>query len=166
MVLVQGRVIFRSVLVASVSILAAWVLIRLQGTLSLGDLLAITVSASLLTAMALSLATSPAQFFRAMIERVVYVVWVPVCLALVIAILVFRIGFLLFKIGLKMVIGLFLWLIYFLFPIDLIPDFILGLGQLDDLFLLVTVVVWGASHAMTDDLLKSLSIRRPVTDFP
>lgn len=32
------------------------------------------------------------------------------------------------------------WLIYFLSPIDLIPDFIPGIGRLDDLILLLLII--------------------------
>jgi len=56
-------------------------------------------------------------------------------------------------------------LIYFLSPIDLIPDFILGLGQIDDLSVIavavamITLLVRWSPQAIVDEHAVSLGLR-------
>jgi uncharacterized membrane protein YkvA (DUF1232 family) len=156
----------RTTTTAMLAVVAALALLRVQQSVSLGDLLAIGATASVVTAIGLSLFRSPAQFFRALYERIKYVLLVPVCVMLMVAILAVRLAFLFAKLAFKAVVGFGLWLVYLISPIDLIPDLIPILGLIDDIILFVTVSVWVVSGAMTSALKTQISVARPTTSFP
>lgn len=141
-------------------------LLHLQASVSLGDLLGLGAAASLTTLIACSFLRSPAQFCLAAYERLRYIVLVPVCSCLMLAVLVFRIAFLLFKLAFKAALAFALWLLYLVSPIDLIPDLIPVLGLIDDIVLFLSVSIWVAGSALTSGLRTQISVSRPTTSFP
>ncbi len=156
----------RIILPVVLSIGATFALIQLQGRISLGDVLLIGVVSSVATAVGLSFLRAPAQFIRALFERIGYMIWVPLAVSLMLAVVVLRIAFVIFKLLLKALVALVLAVVYLVFPLDLFPDFFIGLGQIDDILIIISVVVWVASSAAIQSLKASISVRRPITAFP
>ena len=58
------------------------------------------------------------------------------------------------------------WFIYLISPIDLVPDFFIGVGQIDDFLLFFGVIFWAFSTGVSMQLRKSITILRPITPFP
>ncbi len=162
----NAQVIFRSITSAVIAATAILSLAKTQGSLSLGELLIVALSASILTSGLGSLVRSPSQFFRAVFERIRYAILVPTCISLLIGLFCFRIAFIILKLSIKGLLALTLWFLYLISPIDLMPDFIPILGQIDDIMLLVTIVVWLASGEISKNLRASIAIHRPTTPFP
>lgn len=136
------------------------------GRLSGMDLVAIS-TASAAIGMALgSFCRSPAQFTIALWQRVVFVVWTPMAILLMLALLAVRIAFLMLKVSLKLLIWVLVSVVYLLMPIDLIPDFFIGLGQVDDFLLIVSLAFWVFGAAAMGELRGSIASRRPTVAFP
>ncbi len=130
------------------------------------DIVLIAAIASVLASIAASFLRSPRQFRRALFERCWYCIVVPLCVAAMVALLLLRVFFLLFKLSLKLIIWLVVSAAYLFFPIDLIPDLIIGLGQIDDLIVFVSIGFWAFSAGAKDELRSVMRVSRPVTPFP
>jgi uncharacterized membrane protein YkvA (DUF1232 family) len=151
---------------ASLGAIGAGVLARLQGSLSLGDALAVGLAASLLTSVAASFFRNPGQFLTALYERVRYALLVPLAFLTVLLLFAFRIFLLLFKLSLKLLIWLVVSAAYLFLPIDVIPDFIIGLGQIDDIIVFISLGAWAFSAGVKEEIRTALALRRPQTPFP
>jgi amino acid transporter len=162
-------VLARTVGSAALASVAILLLFAKQQTLSLGDLLLIAIVASLfvtiITPMFVSFLRKPDQFMRALEERARYAIAVPVGALLLLYVLIFRIMFILFKLSIKMA-KIVLGIIYVIIPFDLIPDFIIGLGQLDDVIIFISVVIWALSPGIKKSIRASIDVNRPTTPFP
>ena len=142
----------RPMAAAALSISALLVVRLLQRSLTLGDLLVIAAASGLVVSVFASIFRGPKQFASAVFERVRYAIIVPVCALLMIGLLIFRIGFIFFKLSIKVVIAAIAAIAYVVMPIDLVPDFILGLGQLDDISIVGTLAIWAVSMSMNESL--------------
>lgn len=145
---------------------AFYVLAQHHHQVTVLDFLAIACGVALVTTILLSLLRGPRQFTRALLERIVFTIWVPTACVLIIALFLFRIGFILFKISLKLILAGIAGIAYVLMPIDLLPDFLLGFGQLDDIMIVFTLAVWAMSAAVSESLRASITVTRPRTPFP
>ncbi len=130
------------------------------------DFLVIACGVAFITTILLSVLRGPRQFAKALWERIVFTLWVPIACALIIAVFIFRIGFILFKISLKLILAGIAAIAYVLMPIDLIPDFLLGFGQIDDIMVVISLAVWAMGAAVSESLRASITITRPQTPFP
>lgn len=158
---------YKSVTLTCLLCLAAvFVLIGPGRSVSMGDLIAISAVSWGASAILLSFSRSPSQFIAALSERGLYIVRTPVYLFLILMIFCVRVGIIFLKLSIKSMIWLFGSIIYFLFPIDLIPDFVVVLGQMDDIFVAISLGFWVFATAMTSDLRRSIEISRPKTSFP
>lgn len=108
----------------------------------------------------------PMQFCQAIWERAIYVTLVPFSLAMVAGLFLLSVAFILFKLSFKAIVVLAVWLIYLIFPIDLIPDFVPVLGQIDDALVLISLCIWISSASARRALFKTIQLRRPRTPFP
>lgn len=150
----------------AVAIGMLFVVARFTSSITFGDLLLIAVGVTILTKIIFSFFNNPSIFLKALWERIVFVVWVPIALSIIVFTFALRLSLILLKISLKLLIAALVAFVYLIFPVDLIPDFLLGLGQIDDVLLIITVAVWGMSHAIKESLLTSIRVARPKTQFP
>lgn len=134
--------------------------------LSLLDISIIAVAASLLTSIGASLLRDPRQFLTALFERIRYCIVVPLCVGTICLLIAIRIILLLFKLSTKIAIWLLVSISYFLLPIDIIPDFLIGLGQIDDLLLFIGIGYWALSAGLKSELRSRMALTRPETPFP
>ncbi len=159
-------IVFRSIVSSTFTVVAMIVLFSAQDSLSLGDLLITALFASLLTSWLVSFVKSPSQFLLALFERARYVIIVPLCVVLIFGLLIFKFLFIVFRLSFKAVMAVILWLIYLIFPIDLIPDILPFLGYVDDVFIFISIWIWVVSSAASLSLKESIDIMRPNTLFP
>jgi hypothetical protein len=151
---------------ATVCVSATWLLWSAQGSVTLGDILGIAAVISLLSVALQSMCRDPMQFSQAIWERAVYVTLVPFSLAIVVGLFLLSIAFILFRLSFKAIVVLAVWLIYLVFPVDLIPDFVPVLGQIDDALVLISLCIWIISASARRALFKTMQLRRPKTPFP
>lgn len=163
---IMSIILFRATVSAVVAVSAFLALVSFQGRVSLGDLVLIGVASAIVTFAFASFARSPIQFSCAVYERAKYLIVVPFCVALVVGLTLFRVVFVLFKLSLKVFIWLFASVAYLVMPIDLIPDFLIGLGQLDDIILFFTLGFWIFSSALSNAARSTIEVSRPATPFP
>lgn len=159
----------RPIAAAALSMSALLAMRLLQRPFTLGDLLVIAAASGLAVSIFASIFRNPKQFASAIFERFRYAIVVPTCAFIIVGLWIFRIFFIFFiffKLFLKAIIAATVAIAYVVMPIDLIPDFILGLGQLDDIFLVVTLTIWAFSIGLTESLRSSIQIYRPTTPFP
>lgn len=134
--------------------------------ITLLDFLVIAIGVSFVTTVLLSMLRGPRQFAQALWERVVFTLWVPVACTAIIAVFILRIGFILFKISLKLILAGVAAIAYVLMPIDLVPDLLFGFGQIDDIMIVISLAVWAMGAAISDSLRASITVTRPQTPFP
>jgi uncharacterized membrane protein YkvA (DUF1232 family) len=156
----------RALVAATLSFISLHALANVHGRVTLGDILLLAGIASFLTTVLASLHRDPAQFARALYERIRYAVVVPLCALLMLGLFCVRLLFLLFKLSLKLVVWLVVSVAYLLLPVDLIPDLFLGLGQLDDILLFISLGFWVLSSGIKAELRSRISIAHPTTPFP
>ena len=156
----------RAIISIALALAAFFFVSRYGGPITLGDFLMIVAGVALGTTILLSLLRDPRQFGRALWERTVFTFWVPLACALIVAVFCLRIGFILFKISLKLILAGVAAVAYVLFPIDLVPDFLLGLGQIDDILIVISLAVWAMGAAVSESLRTSIRVARPSTPFP
>jgi hypothetical protein len=162
----MSPILLRSLATVLVAIAALLALAHFQKKVSLGELLLIGIAAAIASTVIASFARSPAQFLLALYERVRYAVVVPLCLIIMIGLLLFRLFFIIAKLSLKAIIWLVVSAAYFILPIDLIPDFIIGLGQIDDVLLFITLGVWAFGSGLSSAARDTIEVTRPTTPFP
>lgn len=139
---------------------------QLHQQITVVDFLAIACGVAFVTTILLSVLRGPRRFAQALWERIVFTIWVPIACALIVAVFLFRIGFILFKISLKLILAGIVAVAYVLMPIDLIPDFLLGFGQIDDILIVISLAVWAMGAAISESLRASIKVTRPQTPFP
>lgn len=161
-----AQIYLRALISFPLAVAALFIVAQDQQVISFGDFLAISIGVAVATAIFLSFFRNPHQFVRALWERAVFTVWVPVACTLIIGTFFFRIAFFLFKVSLKIIIASVIAIAYVLLPIDIMPDFILGLGQIDDIFVVIALAVWAMGAAISESLRTSISVVRPKTPFP
>lgn len=155
-----------AVAVGATAVALCYSVIEQLGLLSGADLLVIAMASAFIGMIVGSFCRSPSQFLTASWERIVFLMWTPIAVMLIIGLFALRIGFLMFKLSLKLIISAIVGIAYLLMPFDIIPDFILGLGQIDDLFLIVGLALWAFSAASMEGLRASITSKRPSVGFP
>lgn len=161
-----SRAIWQAGVVGTIAGAGTYLVTRAGGVLTLGDILAVSALSAAAGGALLSFLRGPGQFATALWERIVFVVWVPVACVLIIALFAFRIFALMMKLAVKAIITLIGIVAYVVFPVDLIPDILLGLGQIDDLIVTIALVSWFMSAGISAELKDSIQSRRPSTPFP
>lgn len=147
---------------AVIAATAVVVIGRVQQSMTLGELLLIAIVAGALSYVIASLARGPGQFCIAAYERLKYLIVVPFSMALALLAIFAR----LFVVLLKLLIFVVTSLIYVLFPLDLIPDIIPLLGQIDDLLIVIGLGTWAFSAGARDGVRNAIVVFRPTTPFP
>jgi hypothetical protein len=130
------------------------------------DLLVISVASAVLAKILASFFRSPSQFVAALWQRIAFIIWTPIAVLAMVVLFLIRVGFLVFKLSFKLLIWAIVGLAYLILPIDLIPDFILVLGQIDDILLIVGLAFWFFSASSMIELRASIRSRRPKVPFP
>ena len=136
------------------------------GQISGLDLIIISIVSATLGIILGSFSRSPSQFARATWQRLLFMLWTPIAILMILTLFAVRIGFLMLKLSLKLLIAAVVGLAYLVMPIDLVPDFLIGLGQIDDLFIITSLTFWAFSAAAMGGLRSSIVSRRPTIDFP
>lgn len=158
--------VLRATVAAAIAVTAFFALVMQQGSASLGDLLLIASASSLMTLLLASFVRSPKQFARALFERVYYCVIVVLCVLIRLFLFALRIFLILLKLSLKFAIAAAAAIAYVVMPLDVIPDFIVGLGQIDDLLVVISLSVWAFTFGVTDEMRSAITGNRPKTPFP
>jgi uncharacterized membrane protein YkvA (DUF1232 family) len=86
----------------------------------------------------LSFLRSPSQFFRALIERIIR----PFAILMILVVRIYGLIMSVFLRSGRLIIALFVSIAYGVWPIDLIPDILVGPGQLDDGVVTLLTMYW------------------------
>ncbi|WP_084165255.1 DUF1232 domain-containing protein [Skermanella stibiiresistens] len=151
-----------SIVLFILSILAIKLLFSTVQVVTFGDLIIVSIILVFFMYYIKSFFRSPKIFLKALLERIVFLVWIPFVIITIIFLFLIRMGFMLSKI----VVSLSVSAIYFVMPIDMIPDFFLGIGQIDDVLLFITLIVWSFSKTTRMALVESIKLKKPTTKFP
>lgn len=135
-------------------------------TISVGDLLLIAVASSVITAILASFLRDPQQFCLALSERTKYAVLVVMNSCVICVLFAVRILTVIAKISIRLLIALLGSVIYVLFPLDIIPDFIFTLGQIDELIVFFGLFLWAFNIGVTKHLQTSMRVNKPIARFP
>lgn len=137
-------------------------LVSISGVLTLGDM-ALALALSLPVLMVVySFYESPGQFMEALWGWFRFLFQAVAGLSMILASIFIIIVSVLFRMGFKLLIGI----VYLVFPIDLIPDFFIGLGQLDDLMVFIVLFIWALSSGIRAEGINMIRFSIPNVPFP
>ncbi|MEM5474601.1 DUF1232 domain-containing protein [Hoeflea sp. AS60] len=133
-----------------------------SGVLTLGDMV-LSLAISLPTLLVVySFVEAPAQFMDALWGWLRFSWQAIAGLFMILTSIFVTIVSVLFRMGLKLLIGI----VYLVFPVDLIPDFIIGLGQLDDLMVFIILFIWALSSGIRAEGISMIRFSFPDVPFP
>ena len=133
---------------------------------SMADLLVVALASAAIGRVFSSFIRSPSRFIFATWQRIIFIIWTPIAVLLMLMITFFRIFMLLFKFSIGILVKITVGILYLLFPIDFIPDFLLGPGQIDDIIVMIGVVSWIITGTAMHGLRSSVASVRPTIDYP
>jgi uncharacterized membrane protein YkvA (DUF1232 family) len=70
------------------------------------------------------------------------------------------------KLSLRVFIVFLGTVVYSLWPFDIIPDVLIGLGQIDDLLVFFGLMLWAIKAGVSKQLRIAITVNRPTTQFP
>lgn len=141
----------------------------ISNSFTIVDTLILIFAATITSIVFCSFVRSPNQFFKALIERLLR----PMALILALALKIFGLFIALFLRSIRLLFCLVIAIVYGVWPIDLIPDLILGIGWADDVVVTIAMIYIGLiggkfviSTGIKENARGLIEISRVKTPFP